>query len=532
MRFHTNTLLLILLFSFGNYELFSQNTFSNRNAYFDATVAGHVLEFDSTFVISGVTLDTASGFYFFKYFFWTLNKNGLYLGSYEIGTPERQYGNFWDANDTLNREIGLIASSHFENETLGITIFWLEPNGDTLKTKKYQSPVFNGDSEGLSDWFVPMSISSTKDGNFYLSAQIYQENSPTDGDFCILKFDEEGNEIWNYIFATEIDPDLCYTIGAIQDGVIVVGTSQILEWGQWNLERIFKLDLDGNLIWHIDDIPDFNASIPQEMIVLEDGFAIVSSLDDFENPINGQNGLIYKMDFDGNLLWWNGQLEFNYATGLTCITKSCDNGFVCCGRNYESLVPPDSLDYDNNNNLIIAKYDSIGSLLWHRKYLYVNSPYDYHEMYDLKATRDGGYIMVGEATDNWLDNTNLELPRQQAWILKVDGCGCLVPGCDEFCTPPDCSPPNVVDVPKPDYFLYGPNPVENSFYIFFDGTDMELGDLEFQLFDISGRLVDGFVPTESDMTYIWEMEKYAAGEYVVVLKDKENILQSQKIVKL
>jgi hypothetical protein len=160
MRFHTNTLLLILLFSFGNYELFSQNTFSNRNAYFDATVAGHVLEFDSTFVISGVTLDTASGFYFFKYFFWTLNKNGLYLGSYEIGTPERQYGNFWDANDTLNREIGLIATAcciaKTDSDTGKITLILAMILMEThLKTKSYQSHrLWYGDSEGLSDKLV------------------------------------------------------------------------------------------------------------------------------------------------------------------------------------------------------------------------------------------------------------------------------------------------------------------------------------------------------------------------------------------
>jgi len=387
-------------------------------------------------------------------------------------------------------------------------LIWYDLNGDTLKTKSFKSPLWYGLETFQAAWLRPYYMSSDSIG-IYFACQTTAEQ--TGNDFIILKTDSDGNLLWHYSFGVDVedvwqDADLCYTLGAVDDGVIVAGATQILENGNWAIERFLKLDTQGNLVWQKDDIEEFNASHPEEMVIHADGFVCVNTLDDMENPVNGSNELIYKLNFDGELVWWNSELELDYYDGFTCITKSCDGGYVCTGRNWEPLEPPDSLAYDNNTNLIIAKYDSLGTLLWHRKYLYVNSPYDYHEMYDLKATRDGGYIMVGEATDNWQDNPSLELPRQQVWILKVDGCGCLVPGCDDFCTPPDCSPPNIVDIPKPDYFLYGPNPVEQSFYIYFDGTDMNLEKLEFSLYDITGRLVDGFAPTESDMTYIWEME--------------------------
>jgi hypothetical protein len=509
-------------------------TFSLRYHGTSVTALLHVWELQDGYMVSGFTVDYDTSLHY-DAIISKFTENGTNVFTKQYGSSNHSFFNENDCNLTLQNGTQLLAACQtIDSDTVKMALIWYDLNGDTLKTKAFKSPLWYGLETAQANWLRPYYMSSDSTG-IYIACGTTDE--ATGNDFIILKTDPDGNLLWHYYFGVDIedvwqDIDLCYTLCAVDDGVIMAGATQILEWGQWDLERIYKIDLNGNLIWQIDDIPEFNASIPQEMTVVNDGFVIASSIDDFENPINGQNGLIYKMDFDGNLLWWNGELEFNYATGLTCITKTCDNGFVCCGRNYESLVPPDSLDYDNNNNLIIAKYDSLGTLLWHRKYLYVNSPYDYHEMYDLKATHDGGYIMVGEATDNWQDNPNLELPRQQAWILKVDGCGCLVPGCDEFCTPPDCSPPNVVDVPKPDYFLYGPNPVENSFYIYFDGTDMELENLEFQLYDISGRLVDSFMPSESDMTYIWEMEKYAAGEYVVVLKDKGNILQSQKIAKL
>jgi hypothetical protein len=40
------------------------------------------------------------------------------------------------------------------------------------------------------------------------------------------------------------------------------------------------------------------------------------------------------------------------------------------------------------------------------------------------------------------------------------------------------------------------------------------------------------MPSESDMTYIWEMEKYAAGEYLLVLRQGDDILQEVKVMKL
>jgi hypothetical protein len=502
---HFKILLGVLLFA----AYTNAQTFSIRYHEESVTVLSNVWILNYGFLVAGTMPDLIDGLHS-DALISKVSNGGEVLYTKKYGTAEFEFRSVND-NNTFVQGDSLYVSAYqrFHSDTAKCVIVWYLNNGDTLKTKSFKSPMWYGLGALEGNWFQPKAIDLAGDGGLYLTCQT--TNEVTGNDFIILKTDPDGNLLWYYYFGVDIedvwqDIDLCYTLGAVDDGVIVAGATQVLENGNWAIERFLKLDVEGNLVWQKDDISEFNASHPEEMVVDTDGFVCVNTLDDMENPVNGSNGLIYKLDFDGNLMWYNGELELDYYVGFTCLTKSCDGGYVCTGRNWEPLEPPDSLSYDNNTNLIIAKYDSIGTLLWHRKYLYVNSPYDYHEMYDLKATHDGGYIMVGEATDNWQDNPNLELPRQQAWILKVDGCGCLVPGCDEFCTPPDCSPPNVVDVPKPDYFLYGPNPVENSFYIYFDGTDMELGDLEFHLYDISGRLVDGFVPTESDMTYLGDGE--------------------------
>jgi hypothetical protein len=48
-----------------------------------------------------------------------------------------------------------------------------------------------------------------------------------------------------------------------------------------------------------------------------------------------------------------------------------------------------------------------------------------HYFYDLERTLDGGFIMAGTAFDSLLVS-------QDAWLVKVDSFGCLVPGCQIF----------------------------------------------------------------------------------------------------
>ncbi|MEY3398292.1 MAG: Secretion system C-terminal sorting domain, partial [Bacteroidota bacterium] len=192
----------------------------------------------------------------------------------------------------------------------------------------------------------------------------------------------------------------------------------------------------------------------------------------------------------------------------------------------------DSLSWAEDNPIILVKYDSLGNMLWNRKFSYVDSYQDYHDIYDLKSTSDGGFIAVGEASDNDEESPNFVFPNAQAWILKVDGCGCLVPGCDSDCVVPNCAT-EIVDFPPFDsYFIYGPNPVSQSLNLYFDGGGINLEGLSFRLYDLTGRLIDQFTPYQSQTTYIWDMEHLASGEYLICLCQDDRVLQQTKVVKL
>ena len=92
-----------------------------------------------------------------------------------------------------------------------------------------------------------------------------------------------------------------------------------------------------------------------------------------------------------------------------------DGGYAISGGGY---------DWDNDNRTgILMRTDSLGNTLWKRSYS-TNAVRD-HYIYDLRRTLDGGFIMAGTAWDSLLVS-------QDAWLIKTDSFGCLVPGCQVF----------------------------------------------------------------------------------------------------
>src|SRR5690606_3313895 len=151
-------------------------------------------------------------------------------------------------------------------------------------------------------------------------------------------------------------------------------------------------------------------------------------------------------------------------------------------------------------NGLIAKISPEGDSLWIRRYNYVQSPADYHIFYDVEATADGGYVMVGQATDYFMDG---ESPLQQAWIVKVDEYGCLVPGCHTS---------SVDDIKINIKLDLYPNPARDYLNVFyFDPAHR--GEVHFRIVDVQGRVMQSFSSRVNDITHIIPLSGYAAGQY-------------------
>ncbi|MBK6902664.1 MAG: T9SS type A sorting domain-containing protein [Saprospirales bacterium] len=152
-----------------------------------------------------------------------------------------------------------------------------------------------------------------------------------------------------------------------------------------------------------------------------------------------------------------------------------------------------------------------------RHYKYVTSPLAIHYLYDLEATPDGGYVMVGEARAG-VPDTLFPPPVQQGWILKVDEWGCLVPGCQLDVATKDAPAGEEMRLK-----VY-PNPASEVLYIHLPDAGPRG---RFRLVDALGRTLREFAASPGDTTYILPLEGIPPGWYVVVYEEGERRLTAR-----
>ncbi|MFN0031426.1 MAG: hypothetical protein ACKVOR_04635, partial [Flavobacteriales bacterium] len=169
---------------------------------------------------------------------------------------------------------------------------------------------------------------------------------------------------------------------------------------------------------------------------------------------------LWKLDDNGELLWTSPIGEYPESNigfhSFHTIVKVSDGNYVGTADSYEYTDGP-------HWEVRVIKTDSIdGGLIWDRAYHFVESQSDTHDVIDLKATPDGGVVFCGDASDAWSQNPDLELPAQQGWIVKLDACGCLVPGCDINCV----VGLEELGVEPLGFFKVGPNPARDYINIY------------------------------------------------------------------
>jgi hypothetical protein len=168
---------------------------------------------------------------------------------------------------------------------------------------------------------------------------------------------------------------------------------------------------------------------------------------------------------------------------------------------------------------MLHKCDLAGELMWRRGYQ-TNSQID-HYFYDVKRTLDGGYIMAGTAFDSLLVS-------QDAWLVKVDSFGCLVPGCQVF----DGLGEQFTDLA--DVLSVYPNPVAAGMTLQVDITlpmgFSTSGQLSLGLVSSEGRLVRELVVPNNATRAELPTNGLAPGLYFAHLRDGARWLCGGKVV--
>lgn len=504
--------------------LFSQSTFNNRFYYQNQTELFNVYPMEIGYILSGWSADTIGADHF-DLILLELTDNGETISIVPFGEWNRP---FWTigGSETAHADFFIQASTGVRNDSTAASLTWFNSDLDTLFTRDFRSPYLGTGALG-EDFLSPVFTRLNPDSSVFLSMEVYSET--TYNDALIYKLDPSGQEIWHYEHATASDPDIIYGLVPHEGGVIA-GILELGYTGNPTNHVLKKLDNNGNEIWSLNSDDYLLGLMGFGSILIDQDTLVISG--SYEEP--GMQDVysiasIYKIDTLGNLIWSNTFGDYtNYDwREFTNLTQTTDGHYVCGGtwttEPGSEEIPEGELSPDYDQFAHIVKFDrNNGDIIWERKYRWLETYHDRHNLYDMKATPDGGLIFCGSAVDLY---QFYDPPLQQGWVVKLDECGCLVPGCDVSCE---------VGVHEEEELLtlkIGPNPTSDLLNIFIgESTQIDFNGLQLEVTDLFGRVIHQNPIKYSGTTYIFDVSNYAAGQYVVSLVLEGSVLASEKFV--
>ena len=409
-----------------------------------------------------------------------------------------------------------IGQTYDENTGTGAGfIASFDENGDTIQTILYHSPYIE-EYGAEFDFIAPLEIvaSTNDDNSFFISTNIFKSGTQTD---CwIQRMSPDGESLWSYFYATEANPDGCYSMIPLENGGVLAAISDNILG-----TKLVEIDSLGQVLSFYDSevLRRF-----RDMKKSSDGNLVAVSI--FPGEEEGWRPRISKLSPQGAIIWselfGSDSPAFFIDQAFTKLVRSADGNYVAGGVHYEYL---DSFTEENgsfNENGWLVKISDDGEVIWDRKYSFVNSPNDTHTLNDLKATCDGGYIFCGEATDGDTGTPFSEGPPQQGWLVKVDEYGCLVEGCQLFDSIQEpISPDEII-------FTFSPNPASN-FLNIYQGQQVSALAV-YELHDYQGKLLESFPASECFTTMMVDVSAYSSGNYILSLREGDKLLQSEKVI--
>lgn len=193
-------------------------------------------------------------------------------------------------------------------------------------------------------------------------------------------------------------------------------------------------------------------------------------------------------------------------------------------------VEPNQLTYDGGHEQgLLLRTTANGDSLWMRNYAYHDSVIDQGtgRFWDVLPTDDGGCIAAG-VTYNPFDTGYPPGYSQDAWVVKVDSFGCIVPGCQLL----DGITEQVTNLG--DALRLWPNPVSGQLHVGLSlpGSFKTTGPLTLSVTSLAGQLVlQQHVPTSVPGEVELDVSALAAGTYALHLSDGTRWLAGSKFVK-
>lgn len=382
------------------------------------------------------------------------------------------------------------ARYHIADGETDAILLRLEANGDTLWTRTYGPVGFD----------VANAVSILPDSGFALFGTV---QTGGEYDMRLIRTDAQGNALWTRTYGGPEDQQ-CLSGQRTLDGGYILSGFKYFNNDHLNM-YVVKTDSAGNQQWHhwygspwIDN-SGFILQLP------DSGYLLAGAKRNME--LDFLHPSLYRLNKTGGVLWSETYDPDIYGVFYAIPILTADGFTLSGGR------------YDASANVIgmLMHVDEAGVKQWERTYQ-TNSQTD-HYFYDAKRTLDGGYIMAGTAFDSLLVS-------QDAWLVKVDSFGCLVPGCQVF----DGMQEQVTDLR--DALEVFPNPASAQVTVRvalpdgFNGS----GTLRLALVSAEGKLVQEEAVASMAPSHVLDVTRCAPGLYYVHLLDGTRWLSGTKLM--
>jgi len=210
----------------------------------------------------------------------------------------------------------------------------------------------------------------------------------------LLQINKELEYEWKGHYGGE-DEDNANAVVATDGGYLMVGDTESYGDEGFNGYAVM-VDKNGTKRWY-NAFGGDEDDTANDVVATDDGYMIVGSTESFD--ISYKDIYLVKLNKSGKIIW-----EKLYGRELDdegyALTTTKDGGFVIVGNSGSD---------DGRKELYLFKIDKDGKRLWSRTYGGESDDAGY----DVIATEDGGYLVVGDKKSNRSRDSNM-------WVLKLD----------------------------------------------------------------------------------------------------------------
>lgn len=350
---------------------------------------------DSGYIISGGSSTTANlaGFMFLA----KINELGDTVWTRQYDGPEYEYGyikNLYDSSYVVYGQ--LYSFNPCDQEDM--FLMKLNANGDTLWTKHY----------GTCYPDNPKKLVKAPNNGYYLLGTLDDGSNPLGS--ILLRLNAQGDTVWTRLIdISGVGLNLSYSCTSISDGgLILVGSVFDASSAPYS-SFLIKIDSSGNLQWDkYINAPYFNQIY--QIIPTSNGYVIIGGCN--LGGALGSGTMLLKTDINGNPLW--GRMYENIIIGQKNAALLLSDGTIFfSGAKRRGPV----ILGQNNNDLVSFKTDSIGNLIWAKKYVTNQLGFGAYSSISSLQTNDNGFLISTTSTTDPTYNT------YNGFLAKIDSLG-------------------------------------------------------------------------------------------------------------